>query len=315
MLVSAEKCMADLRCPITHSRLTLSGDMLVPVETSPEEARSYPVHKGVTIVIDFEQSIVDRDWLLQADAASSIERTSYTGLSYYLKRLLSPDHKSTHENVSKLKSNLLGREAPAKLLVIGGGSIGRALAPLYHAPEIDVYSFDIYASQTVQFVADAHNLPFEDGFFDGVVIQAVLEHVLDPNRVVAEIRRVLKHDGMVFAESPFIQHVHEGAYDFTRFTDSGHRYLFKGFEAVDTGVCGGPGVQLMWSADYFARSLFRSRTAGKVAKLLLSWAQFFDRFIPDSYARDAACGVYFLGTKTSKEIGPAEIVEYYRGAH
>ena len=33
--------------------------------------------------------------------------------------------------------------------------------------------------------------------FDGVMIQAVLEHVLEPTRVVAEIHRVLKPDGLL----------------------------------------------------------------------------------------------------------------------
>jgi len=57
--------------------------------------------------------------------------------------------------------------------------------------------------------------------FDAVWIQAVLEHVLDPVRVVAEIHRVLRPGGLVYSEIPFMQEVHEGAYDFTRFRLSG----------------------------------------------------------------------------------------------
>ena len=36
--------------------------------------------------------------------------------------------------------------------------------------------------------------------------------------------------GIVYAETPFMQQVHEGAYDFTRYTVLGHRYLFKKFK-------------------------------------------------------------------------------------
>jgi len=58
-----------------------------------------------------------------------------------------------------------------------------------------------------------------------MLVQAGLEHVRDLWQVVAEIHRVLKDDGLVYAETPFMQQVHEGPYDFTRFTESGHRYL------------------------------------------------------------------------------------------
>ena len=45
---------------------------------------------------------------------------------------------------------------------------------------------------------DAHELPFEDGAFDGCVSLQVLEHVRDPRRVVREIARVLKPGGVLF---------------------------------------------------------------------------------------------------------------------
>ncbi len=41
-------------------------------------------------------------------------------------------------------------------------------------------------------VADAHNLPFKDNFFEEVFCLEVLEHVTSPEQVLGEIRRVLK---------------------------------------------------------------------------------------------------------------------------
>ena len=64
-------------------------------------------------------------------------------------------------------------------------------------------------------------MPFKE--IDLVIIQAVLEHVMYPNKVVSEIYRVLKNDGLIYSETPFMQQVHEGPYDFSRFTESGHR--------------------------------------------------------------------------------------------
>jgi len=77
---------------------------------------------------------------------------------------------------------------------------------------------------------------------DGVLIQAVLEHVLDPAQVVGEIHRVLRPDGLVYAETPFLQQVHAGPNDFTRFTSSGHRYLFRAFAEIAAGPVAGPGA-------------------------------------------------------------------------
>jgi hypothetical protein len=70
----------------------------------------------------------------------------------------------------------------------------------------------------------------------------------------------------------------------------------------------------MWSVDYLARGIFRSRTAGKLAKFAFAWVRFFDRFIPPDYAIDGASGVYFFGTKAAWPMPAAAMVSYYRGA-
>lgn len=315
MLLSTEECLPDLCCPVLKTELTKREGFLLSARCGDEPAARYPVIDGKPVLIDFENSVIDHESVTSTGATSQVKRASYSGPSRFLKRLLSPEVKATRRNVSELKSWLTALPEPARLLVVGGGTIGNSMLPLYDDERIQVYSFDIYASPAVQFVADAHAMPLQDDFFDAVVIQAVLEHVLHPATVVAEIWRVLKPDGLVYAETPFMQHVHEGAFDFTRFTDSGHRFLFRRFDLIDSGVCGGPGIQLMWSADYFARAVFRSRLAGKLAKLAFFWAQWLDRIIPEHYAIDAASGVYFLGKKSSSTIRASDIITYYQGAN
>ncbi len=44
-------------------------------------------------------------------------------------------------------------------------------------------------------VANAHNLPFKDEFFDSVFCLEVLEHVEDPKKVLREMRRVMRKGG------------------------------------------------------------------------------------------------------------------------
>jgi ubiquinone/menaquinone biosynthesis C-methylase UbiE len=50
--------------------------------------------------------------------------------------------------------------------------------------------------------ADAQNLPFNDSFFDCVVSSEVIEHVPNPEKVLAEIFRVLKADGRMVITVP-----------------------------------------------------------------------------------------------------------------
>jgi SAM-dependent methyltransferase len=131
-----------------------------------------------------------------------------------------------------------------RVLVIGSGKKGNGSQNLWTENELLKVGVDVYKSGTVDVVCDAHYLPFPDSYFEGVWIQAVLEHVVEPNIVVAEIHRVLKSDGVVYAETPFMQQVHEGAYDFTRYTVLGHRYLFRDFEQIDIGGNKGADVVL-----------------------------------------------------------------------
>jgi SAM-dependent methyltransferase len=149
---------------------------------------------------------------------------------------------------------------------------------------------------------------------DAVVIQAVLEHVLDPEAVVAEIHRVLRAEGLVYAETPFMQQVHAGAYDFTRFSDSGQRWLFRRFTQIDRGVVAGPGTSLSWSIDHAVRALTRSRTAGRIARLATFWVRFADRFSDPRFAADGASALYFLGRRAERSITPVEAIRTYAGA-
>lgn len=196
------------------------------------------------------------------------------------------------------------------LLVIGGGSHGIGMEPLYEDPRIRLVSLDIYRTEKTDLVADAHALPLADGSVDGVWAQYVLEHVLDPWAVVAEIQRVSRTEGLVYAETPFLQQVHEGAYDFTRFTAGGHRWLFRSYEEIDAGVSMGPGLQWLWTIEHAARCLSRSVTVGKLVKCAMFWVRYLDRLAPARYARDTASSFYFLGRRSDHELTPGEMVDY-----
>ncbi|SDE24272.1 Methyltransferase domain-containing protein [Paracoccus isoporae] len=310
MLMTVDECFPLLRCPRSGSELQRDGDGAIRCA----EGHHYNSVGGKPVLVDFSDSVLVRDEVMASQADSQIHRSEYRGLTAGVKRLLSPQKQATVQNVARLVADLEAMGRPVRLLVIGGGSVGQGMQPLYDHPDIRIAGFDIYDTPNVQFIADGHHLPLADDSIDAVVIQAVLEHVLQPGEVVSEIWRVLKPGGLVYAETPFMQQVHEGPYDFTRFTESGHRYLFRRFDCVASGASGGPGMQFMWSVDYLARSLFRSRRAGKLAKLAFFWTQYLDRFIPDDYAQDGASGVFFYGRKSAETLTPHGIIAHYQGA-
>jgi SAM-dependent methyltransferase len=310
MLLGRDESVAILRCPVTREHLTFAPDGSLRADPS---GRSYVSLEGTPILIDFENSVIDRNGFITSNGASSVKRRRYVRLSGAVKKLLSPPKRATRLNVEWLVKEL-EKKPGSRVLVIGGGTVGQGMEPLYDHPSIKVISFDIYRTERTQFIADAHAIPIADGCVDAVIVQAVLEHVLQPETVASEIWRVLKMGGLVYAETPFMQQVHEGAYDFTRFTESGHRFLFRRFDVIRSGTTAGPGTQLLWAIDYFTRSLFRSRIAGKVAKAGFFWLQWLDGAISEDFSSDAASGVYFLGKKVDEEISPRQIIDFYRGA-
>lgn len=274
--------------------------------------RPFPVVAGVPVLVDFEASVLDADRLRAVEGASEVRRSRFAGP---LRRLLHPANTTAPANVARMEQ-LLEADTPdrnPRILVIGGGTVGDGLDGLYDDPGIDLISFDVYASPVTQFVGDGHSIPLADGSVDGVVIQAVLEHVLEPTVVAGEIHRVLRTGGIVYADTPFLQQVHEGAYDFTRFTDSGHRFLFRRFERIDSGSVAGAGTALRWSVDYFVRALTRSVPLGRVVSLCFFWLSWLDRFLDPKHSVDGASSVFFLGRKTAEPISGADIIDYYQG--
>ncbi|WAC92695.1 class I SAM-dependent methyltransferase [Mycobacterium sp. Aquia_213] len=274
----------------------------------------FPVVAGVPALVDFEHSVVDAGRLRASEGASNVRRW---GLNRALRALVHPANTTAAASVARMRELLRADAATTgrrpRILVIGGGSKGDGLAELYADPDVDLISFDIYASPSVQFIGDGHAIPLADGSVDGVVIQAVLQYLLEPTVVAKEIHRVLSSRGIVYADSPFIQQICEGPYDLTRFTDSGQRYLFRWFERIDSGSVAGAGTALRWSIDYFVRALTRSRRLGRLAMLCFFWLSWTDRMLDPRHTIDGACSVFFLGRRSETSITEADIIDYYQG--
>ncbi len=92
------------------------------------------------------------------------------------------------------------------------------------------------STRAPDFYYDGVRLPFEDKSFDTVLNVQVLEHTPEPGRLVSEMGRVLKDDGLLILTAPFDFRLHEEPYDFFRYTPHGLRSLCEkaGLEVFET---------------------------------------------------------------------------------
>lgn len=306
------------RCPACHAILQNVGRQLVC--QNDQCGKMFPIIEGVPVLINEASSIfaID-DFVSRRDTFFNLRESR---LKNVLRRL-TPGislNIGTQHNYAQMAKILLAHSSSPRVLVIGGSILGKGIETLVKNVQIELVECDISFGPRTALICDAHDIPFESESFDGVVVQAVLEHVVDPYRCVEEIHRVLKKEGVVYAETPFMQQVHGRQYDFTRFTYLGHRRVFRKFEEINAGVVSGPGTALAWSYQYFLFSFVKLRGLRRLLMIFSRVTGFFLKYF-DYYlinkpgAFDAASGYFFLGKKSPKALPDRELIRLYKGAN
>ncbi|MFC1675665.1 class I SAM-dependent methyltransferase [Planctomycetota bacterium] len=79
---------------------------------------------------------------------------------------------------------------------------------------------------------DMQSLPFDEGSFDVVISDQVIEHLENPQKAIDESYRVLKKGGMAIHTSCFINSIHEPTPDYWRFTLKALEYLCRDFSEI-----------------------------------------------------------------------------------
>jgi SAM-dependent methyltransferase len=94
------------------------------------------------------------------------------------------------------------------VLEIGSGE-GKLLRSLHaHLPALKLHGCDLHDPVTppdcyrFNRIEEGTPLPYENASFDGVIMFDVLEHVLDPAKILDEVARVLRTDGRLIAFIP-----------------------------------------------------------------------------------------------------------------
>jgi len=82
---------------------------------------------------------------------------------------------------------------------------------------------------------DGSGIPIKSDIYDSILSTQTLEHVPNPDIIVAEWVRVLKDGGMLLVTMPFMWPEHEMPYDYQRYSSGGLRLLLEnsGFEIVE----------------------------------------------------------------------------------
>lgn len=307
----------DLICPRCHGAVKDYGSRFVC--TSGECQAIYPIIKNIPIMINEDNSIFRMsDYTDLRDTSMEFRKSAFFRIGKKLVPSISHNLKAL-QNYSELSRLLERRGGKAKVLVIGGGELGRGISDLLRNPSFDVVETDVSLGSRTELVCDAHDLPFKDQCFDAVIAQAVLEHVVDPYRVVSELHRVLGVDGYIYAETPFMQQVHMGCYDFTRFTYLGHRRLFRNFQELRAGYVSGSGESLAWAIKYFLLSFFSGKPmrliVAALSHYLLFWLKYLDYLaLNKDAAFDSASAFFFFGKRSEIPLGDRDLINLYRGA-
>lgn len=308
----SEEIREKLICPITGARLKREG---VYLESETDPNIRYPIIGGIPILINERNSffLID-DFIQKKTTTFDLRPKMIKKIAGKLMPKISVNLKARHnyrEMAALLPKN-------SKILVLGGSIKGEGMEEIYADKSYEIIGSDVSFGPYTTIISDAHDIPFEEKTFDGVTVQAVLEHVLDPHRVVAEIYRVLKPAGIVYAETPFMQPVHMKQYDFTRFTHLGHRWLFRNFEEIKSGPCGGPGMALAKSYCGFLQSFTGSKQIGRAIKIFAHLTSFYFKYFdyylidkPGSY--DAAAGCFFLGKKSKNRLSDRSLLNSFKG--
>jgi len=185
----------------------------------------------------------------------------------------------------------------AGLILNLGSGMGRFDKMIEH----EMINLDVSLNDGTDIIADAHKFPIKDNSLDCVFSNAVLEHLKRPWLVAEEMYRVLKSNGLVCINVPFLNVGHED-HDYHRFTGDGLRSVFHQFREIKAGPSSGPGSFAAYFLPEYIALFFPSskvRTGIRYAFALLCLPlKHFDPFLKkrDRYSI-IADAFYFVGRK------------------
>lgn len=143
----------------------------------------------------------------------------------------------------------------------------------------DLTSYDISSDDPAVILGPIESMPFDDASFDSALCNAVLEHIIDPERAMAELARVVRKGGHIVVTVPFLQPYHACPADYRRYTADGLAQLGRnaGLEVVELLPVHSIAQTLGWIIWEYAREkggVLRTSAAWLIAFVLTSiWSR------------------------------------------
>ncbi len=205
-------------CPVSHSRLSVSGDEpaeseeITEGELVSEAGHHYSVRRGVPIFLRSEM-LSEMEQETQAEYDASAEQKYDAAVDWLFRSFY-----ENEDNVREQMIDLLHLTPNARVLEIGSGTgrdsfrIARRLGEqgeffvqdlseqmvLKTHERLQAESGKLGLSASIDyFVSTARFLPFPDGFFDAVFHFGGFNNFSEPKKTLAEMTRIVKQDGRV----------------------------------------------------------------------------------------------------------------------
>jgi len=138
--------------------------------------------------------------------------------------------------------------------------VGSKMAPYKgHIPHTKYMTLDVNPEVKPDIVSDIHKVNWESNYFDTIIATEILEHCYAPEKVIDEIYRLLKDEGICILSTRFIYPYHPDPKDYYRFTGDALRYLFQKFNQVEIYPHGNR-LQVFWEIIpgriFFIKNIF-----------------------------------------------------------
>ncbi len=262
--------------PITFSPQNHVSDDFIAFKNGD----TYPVVNGIPVIINEANSLFTiKDILAYTPQTQDRGYSNEKSFKNYFRRRMLPKLTSDKGYAERFAS-LAALKPGGKILVLGAGERTAEYKNFFCNHE--VCCSDVHLQYGPDIVFDAHNIPFQKEYFDGVVACQVLEHTIKPWEAAKEMQRVCRPGAFIHIEVPFAFPYHSPPYDFFRFTFTGLRSLFNSCKLIfysapegnfsAAAVAGSQATVLMFRAGAL-------RQAGLfISRILFFWMKYLDSF-------------------------------------
>jgi len=167
-----------------------------------------------------------------------------------------------------------------------------------------ISNIDIFPYNNVDLTCDIENIPIKDNSVDAIINVAVLEHVINPEKAIKEMRRILKKGGVIFSFFPFIQPFHASPNDYSRRTFEGTKLFYGDFKTIEIKNAGGPTSGLLWVLQEWIATAFSFgiKPIYQILAIVIMFLTFPVKFLDILFrhypmAKNISSGFVYIGRK------------------